>query len=120
MLTLQTKIKWVARHQYRENKVYRALVDGTDCKIVEPSPFSPKWFSHKFRSAGLRYEVGVGIGNGFIVWVFGPFPCGEFTDLKIFRLKMKRSLIAGEIVVTDEGYQDEKCSASSQNLDARI
>lgn len=26
---------------------------------MEPSPFDPKWFSHKFVGPGLRYEVGV-------------------------------------------------------------
>jgi hypothetical protein len=28
-------------------------VDGTDFRIHEPSPFSPRWYSHKFKGAGL-------------------------------------------------------------------
>ena len=34
-------------------------IDGTDCQIQEPTPFSPKWFSHKFNGPGIRYEVGI-------------------------------------------------------------
>ena len=34
-------------------------LDGTDFRIQEPTPFDPKWFSHKFKGPGLRYEIGV-------------------------------------------------------------
>ena len=86
--------------------------------IQEPMPFSPRWYSHKFKSAGLRYEVGVGIANGHIVWSHGPFPCGEYNDLAIFRLRMKQSLLPEEKVVSDAGYQDERCSANSTSIEA--
>ena len=52
-------------------------VDGTDCMIHKPSPFRSKLWSQKFNGPGVRYEVGLGIQNGDIVWVNGPFPCGE-------------------------------------------
>lgn len=42
-------------------------LDGADFKIEEPTPFSPKWFSHKFKGPGLRYEVGLCIRTGYIV-----------------------------------------------------
>ena len=62
-------------------------VDGTDCMIQKPSPFSSKWWSHKFNGHGVRYEVGLGIQNGDIVWVNGTFTCGECPDIKIFSNK---------------------------------
>ena len=58
----------------------KITVDGTDFRIQEPSPFDPKWYSHKFRGPGLRYEIGVCIKTGWIVWVNGPFPAGAWPD----------------------------------------
>jgi len=84
-------------------------VDGTDCKVKEPSPFSPKWFSHKFRGPALRYEVRLTIASGYIAWVNGKFPCGTYSDLRIFRSKMKTILGEHERVVADNGYPDRKC-----------
>ena len=84
-------------------------VDATDCQIYEPIPFSSKWYSHKFRGPGLRYEIGVCIATGHISWVHGPFPCGRYSDVTIFRLGMKQALVRGEKVVADGGYVDESC-----------
>lgn len=84
-------------------------VDGTDCRIREPAPFDSKWYSHKFKGAGLRYEIGLSISSGSIVWVHGPFACGAFPDVSIFRLGMKSALSPDEKVIGDKGYRDEKC-----------
>ena len=65
----------------------------TDCMIQKPIPFNAKWYSHKFNGAGLRYEVEVSIEGGNIIWVHGPFPFGKYSDLRIFRLQMKTSLL---------------------------
>ena len=82
---------------------------GTDCAICETFPFDSKWFSHKFRGPGLRYEVGVSIHEGNISWVHGPFSCGSHPDVNIFRLGLKQKLPETEQVCTDDGYQDERC-----------
>lgn len=82
-------------------------VDGTDFRIEEPTPFDRKWFSHKFKGAGVRYEVAVCIQTGDIVWTRGPFPCGSWNDLKIFRSKMKNMQGTGEMVEADAGYAGE-------------
>ena len=79
-------------------------IDGADFQIQEPSPFNPIWFSHKFNAAALRYEVGVCIQTGWIVWTAGPFPAGDFPDLEIFRLYLKDLLGTNERVETYEGY----------------
>lgn len=82
-------------------------VDGTDFRICEPSPFSPKWYSHKFKGPGLRYEVAISINGGDIVHVYGPFPCGAYPDISIFRRKLIDMLVDGEMVEADRGYRGE-------------
>jgi DDE superfamily endonuclease len=81
-------------------------VDGTDCPIEEPGDFSGRWFSHKFHGAGLRYEVGVCIQTGWIVWKNGPYPCGSYPDLTIARDWLHKELQPGEMYVADRGYRD--------------
>lgn len=71
-------------------------VGGTDCRIQESVPFSPRLYYHKFNGPGLRYEVGVCISTGNIFWISGTYPCGEYSDVKIFRLLMKRALDSEE------------------------
>ena len=85
----------------------KVTVDGTDFRILEPSPFSKKWYSHKFRGPGLRYEVAVGIQSGHIVWTNGPFPAGT-PDIVIFRHSLKNVLTEGERVEADKGYRGER------------
>ena len=90
-------------------------VDGSDFRIQEPSPFSKKWYSHKFHGPGLRYEVGVSVACGDIVSVNGPFPCGSFPDLRIFRSGMKKQLAKDELAIADGGYRDSGCRKSGEN-----
>lgn len=92
-------------------------VDGTDFKIQEPSPFSPSWFSHKFKGPGLRYEIGLNIRTGDIVWANGPFPCGTYPDRKIARDKgLEKSLDEGEKYVADGGYRGGTKSVTPNGL----
>lgn len=65
-----------------------------------------RFYSHKFRSAGLRYEVGICILTGHIVWVNGPFRCG-MNDLQISRQALIGALEEGEMVEADRGYRGE-------------
>jgi hypothetical protein len=44
-----------------KNRFSTVTVDGTDFRINEPTDFSTKWFSHKFKDPGLRYEVAISI-----------------------------------------------------------
>ena len=77
-------------------------MDGTDCPIEQKGK---RWYSHKFRKPGVCYEVGVAIISGDICWIKGPLPCGNYNDLKIFRMALEKSLDEGEYVETDLGYQ---------------
>lgn len=92
-----------------DGKHVYASVDGTDCPINEPHPFSPGWYSHKFRGPGVRYEVALSVSSGKIIWVNGPFRCGTHPDNKIFQTDMKKALSDDEFVIADKGYTDSKC-----------
>ena len=64
------------------------------------------WWSHKFNGPGLRYEIGVCIQTGWIVWVNGPYPAGQWPDLRIARGSLNQLLDAGERFIADGGYRD--------------
>jgi hypothetical protein len=77
-------------------------VDGTDFAIPQ---YGPAFSSHKFNmKSGLRYEVGICIKTGDIVWLNGPFPCGRNPDITIFRKALLSHLNPGERVEADDGY----------------
>lgn len=82
-------------------------VDGTDFRIEQPTPFAKKWYSHKFKGPGLRYEVAVSIKGGDIVWTNGPFPCGSWPDISIFRAGLISKLRRREMVEADKGYRGQ-------------
>lgn len=83
-------------------------VDCTDIPISEPSPFDPAWMSHKFKSAGLRYEVATSL-EGNIVWCSGPYPAGRKNDLQIYRDALRQYLGPRELIIGDSAYLDPTC-----------
>lgn len=87
-------------------------IDGTDmnCEIR----FDKRFYSHKFKSGGLRYEVGVCIRTGRIVWIHGPFRCGK-TDITISRNAVLYALRDGERVEADLGYRGEDLKINTPN-----
>lgn len=58
--------------------------------------------------AGLRYEVGLNIRTGNIVWVHGGVPCGDFPDLALARSRSIYCVNDDERTVADEGYRDAR------------
>ena len=59
----------------------------------------------KIGRAGLRYEIGVSIIQGDVVWCNGPFPAGLWTDWKIFKEGgLLSNLDENERVEADDGY----------------
>jgi hypothetical protein len=75
---------------------------------MEPTPFDPKWFSSKFNGPGIRYEVGVSIFSGHIIWVNGGVPCGEYPDLVLARSLYTSCIREDELTVADNGYRDDR------------
>jgi len=102
------------------------VVDGTDFKIKKvmrkdnPKCYDVRFYSHKFKSAGLRYEVATCINTGEIVWFNGPFPAGRFPDIKIFRLSLKKRLLNGELVWADLGYRGDDNTFTPNELPVNI
>jgi hypothetical protein len=98
-------------------------IDGTDVRIpqqghaIAGNPFS----SHKFAGkCALRYEIGIDILAGNVVWFEGPYAAGKYTDLAIFRTSLIHWLDPYERVEADNGYvgeapQQVKCPNSAAN-----
>lgn len=55
----------------------------------------------------MKYEVAICILTGEIVWIMGPFPCGDWHDVNVFRFALKQMLDEGERVEADDGYVGE-------------
>jgi len=79
-------------------------VDDTDFKINHPTiriyDFEriQNYYSYKINHSGLRYEVGVCIQTGHIVWTAGPCK-----PIKIFLHALYYNLMSGEKVEADKG-----------------
>ena len=82
-------------------------VDGTDFRIQRQKGSYKHWYGYKFKKPGDRYEVGVSIKGGDIVWINAPFACGSKNDIQIFRHSLKNFLEEGERVEADDGYIGE-------------
>ena len=71
----------------------------------------------KNQAYGTRY---VSILTGDIVWINGPYPCGVWPDISIFRDALITELLPGERVEADDGYIGEhpgtvKCPKGAAN-----
>lgn len=111
---LHFKIKWNSRKQNfasREN----VSIDGVDFEIFEPTPFSRIWYSFKHNGPGLRYEIGLAIDTGNIVWGHGGVPCGQYSDLKLAREVFVNMLDPNERVIADDGYIDDNYFINPRN-----
>lgn len=80
-------------------------VDGSDFRAC--LSFWPGYYSHKFNSSGLRYEVALCIQTGWIVWINGPYPAGKWPDITIYRHRLKNHLLENEVVEADKGYRGD-------------
>ena len=76
--------------------------DCTDCPVFEPWPFSKKMFSKKFNGPGVKYDVGVCIKTGHIVWVDGPFVASH-SESTLFKHGLGKHIFDGEKVEVDSG-----------------
>ena len=68
----------------------------------------------------MRYEIGVDILAGNIVWLEGPYAAGKYPDIKNFRSCLAHWLDPSERVEADDGYIGEapqrvKCPGSAAN-----
>ena len=92
-------------------------MDGADFRVPESGP---KFYSFKYKKSGFRYEIGLSILTGNIVWINGPYECGLWPDISIFHNSLISHLEVGEQVESDDGYIGEapgciKCLKSFSN-----
>lgn len=94
--------------------IFLISVDGTDCRIEEPRPFSRSWFSQKFKGPAVKYEIGLSVLTGDCVWINGPFK-GSKNDVTIFREGLIHRIPDGFYVIADKGYRGEPGKVSHPN-----
>mgnify|MGYP007080194443 CR=1 FL=1 len=87
---------------------FTITVDGIHCRIFEPShgrySKNPEHYSHKFKQAGLGYEIALSVFENRCVWMNGPFPAGK-NDVSIFRSALKANMKG--MGIADKGYRGE-------------
>jgi hypothetical protein len=69
--------------------------------------FNKGFYGVKFNHSGVKYEVGICIETGHIVWINGPFRAGQ-NDITISRTALLGALDREETAVADSGYKGEK------------
>lgn len=113
-----TLVQWSNRKENcaRADYPFKISVDGVDFRIKEPIPFDPKWYSHKFNGPGVRYEIALAIYSDNIVWFSGPYPCGEESDLHIFKSRGLQNLLkmANERCIADGTYKTSQVSGKGK------
>ena len=93
--------------------VFLLTVDGVHCQIHEPMhPTKSKdstYYSHKFRSAAVNYELGVSVYNTVLVWLNGPSKAAQH-DITIFRSEngLKHQIAEGKRVIAVRGYTSKR------------
>ncbi|CAJ1941690.1 unnamed protein product, partial [Cylindrotheca closterium] len=103
----EQKIVWLFDDIDKYKEVYVACVDGVHFWIWEPRKFpSTKWYSPKYKKAGLAYKIGVAVHHNKIGWVNGPFPAGK-NDKKIFDKPdgLRSKLKDRQRCIADQGYR---------------
>jgi hypothetical protein len=102
---LSFQIQWENRRIGERGRDCLISVDGVDCQTTKQGKSVKAFYSHKFKSSGLRYGVASCIQTGNIVHIDGPHPPGDWNDLMTFRKYVKPKLDQGERVEADDGYQ---------------
>jgi len=97
-------------------------VDGTDFRILQKGAVTKgnAFASHKYAGkSALRFELGVDILAGNLVWIQGPYPAGKYTKIKIFNKVLCNFLELGKWAEANEGYRSHpdkiKCLGNDTN-----
>jgi len=103
--------------------IFIVSVDGVHCRIQEPKhptlSKNPDYYSHKFETAGLAYELAINLYTKQLAWINGPFPAGT-NDAAIFRAPgglMDKLRFGGgnKKGIADEGYVGVNDFLSTRN-----
>ena len=79
------KILKIKFGEFEDDEVIILTVDGVNF-ITEEFRMDPhgKWFDHKSKSSGLKYEFAISLRKPALIWINGPFPASKH-DLTVFR-----------------------------------
>jgi len=83
------------------------MIVGMDYRILQKGAARKGNAFSSFKYAGksaLRYELGVDIFAGNLVWVSGPYPAGKYTDIAIINSVLANCLEPEEHVEADNVY----------------
>ena len=85
-------------------------VDGVHFHAKEPKhdlySKNSKYYSHKFATSALNYEIAIDVNVSKVVHVAGPFPASKH-DITIFRGELKDKMPDGKLCIGDKGYRGE-------------
>ena len=81
-------------------------VGGVHFKIYEPSPFSEYWYSHRFKRAGLTYEIRLNVHTADICWAYDGYPA-RVNDITMATHGVFSVLPIGEMIIANKGYKGE-------------
>jgi hypothetical protein len=97
-------------------------INGTDFHVPQKGLLKKgnAFASHKYAGkSALRYELGISIFVGDLVWIQGPYPAGKYTDIIIFNKVLTNFLEPGERVEADDGNRGHankiKCPKNDVN-----
>lgn len=120
---LSSRKRRSSRKQKRpaDGRVFRISIDGTQFWIEEPIDpdfrKNTKFFSFKFKHAGVNVEIALDLFQDRAVWINGPF-VGSMHDITIFRkggLREKLKACKTIKAIADKGYRGEKKYVSTHN-----
>ncbi len=86
-------------------------LDGFECPIERPldNEIQQHYYSGKKKRHTIKYEIGVQIISGKVVWLAGDAP-GSVHDLQMARsFSLITLLLPGEKVLADKAYIGENC-----------
>jgi len=113
--------KIVFPEQFGEDDIWIMTVDGTHSKTNEPihPVFSQdkEYFSHKHKTSGLSYELGIHLFESKLIWMNGPIRAGSNDNGNFAApggLKEKLSAI-GKMALADKAYNGHPKEISTFN-----
>lgn len=85
-------------------------VDGVHARRNEVTHFkwskNPKYYSHKFKTAAVNYEIAIHLFESRVVHIRGPTPASK-PDITIFRQELLGKIPDGHLAIGDKGYLGE-------------
>jgi hypothetical protein len=110
LLSLLSQIDFDKRKEDEIHNDCLMSIDSTDFQIY-PKGSAVKgnaYASHKYAGkSALRYELGICIWTGHLVWIKGPYAPGQWNDITIFNNCLAR-------VEADSGYPGHATKSSAQ------